>query len=255
MTQSRINLLPDELKGRRRAAAKAPTDKPAFWTILVALLMLAVDAAALYYVLDLRKAAVQETARLEDEKKEKQSEIDQKMAAFIELQQLEILVDNQLKVLGKLDPPNRLLWAEKLNMLALAINENAFITQLKLSETVIEEQTPESKAARDAWTKAGAKGVAPPIVTSPVITQTLTITGVCTGENETDQYYNALKFRDDLMKFETKNARGEPVKLMDGFVLAEFAGPFQTMTESGRQVNQFVFSMKTGETRTSSAAK
>ncbi|MCX7013976.1 MAG: hypothetical protein NTW86_15725 [Candidatus Sumerlaeota bacterium] len=172
----RINLLPEELTGRRaRAAAAGP---PPSWLVFVPIvLFVLVDVFLFWKVFNARSAAAAATKSMQAELADKEKTRDSKLKSFQELRDLKAKLDNQIEILRQLDPPDRILWSEKLNMLALAITPEAFITELTLTEKVTEVETEESIKRRQAWDndKSEKKGPAPKEVKVPIITQTLAI--------------------------------------------------------------------------------
>ena len=86
-------------------------------------------------------------------------------------------------MLNVLDPPNRLLWTEKLNIISDLRPENIYITQLEVTENVNQIETVASKRAIADWDEAKEDGEPletprPRPVKVPIITQELTLTGV-----------------------------------------------------------------------------
>jgi len=241
----RINLLPEEMRGRRGRAPRLRAEGPALWVIGVLVLIAAVNGAFLWWILWGRNETQAETQRLRAELKVKQDQRDAKYKDFQALRDLKKRLENQIEILNSLDPPDRLLWSEKLNMLALVVHPQVFITELAVTEKVTEVETQESIRRRQEWEARQEKVGSPPeAVKVPVITQTLIITAVCTGENERDQMDNALRFAGDLRNFSIPNARGEVERFMDGFNDVAF-GDFESTQLEGRDVCRFTYTLTT----------
>src|SRR5690606_36431461 len=129
------------------------------------------------------------------------------------------VVNNQMDVLRSLDPPDRILWSEKLNMLAGLIPPDVFLDEVKVVERVDLVETEQSKAAREAWRKNdnSKKGPEPKIVYRPVISYNLFITGLALGDNHVEQFNNVMAFHKAMIDHEEPARGGETRRFMDGF--------------------------------------
>jgi Tfp pilus assembly protein PilN len=255
----RINLLPEELRGARgRASMEARVARQGLSpvVILAILLIVAADAAFAWWVFDSRLEAIGERKEKDAKLAELNKKINEKYEDFQELKLLDEKVDNQLSVLESLAPPDRILWYEKLNMLARLVHPSVFITKLQLDEHVTEIETTKSLTTYQEWMDGGKIGPEPPHVKIPQITQTLAITAVTTGKNEVEQHKNALDFLADLQTYEAVNEHGDNTRFMDGFQPEEFGKWLFDTRElyKGREVCQFTYTLTTVPTAGESAS-
>ncbi len=244
----RINLLPEEMRGRGRAVSASRGEGISPAVLFLILLFLLIDAAAFYMVFHGVEANKKRSQELAETLKQKTKLRDKMMPEYEQL----IAQSEQLKlkeaILKTLDPPDRILWSQKLNMLCYIVHPQVFITNLKLQETVKEEETKESIKRRADYEKLTKKtGTAPAAVMIPIITQTLTITGITTGKNSTESLNNFNKFWNDLQQYQTTNNRGQKVRFMDGFLnTAVGSGGLDfTKVVGGKEVGQFTITLTT----------
>ena len=155
------------------------------------------------------------------------------------------LTSNELEILRALDPPNRLLWSEKLNMLAELIPDGIYLTQIKLTESVSEVQTKESRQRYNEWVKKGKKGKAPKIVKKPIITQRLFLYGVARAETPEDRLRLVSKFSEALKNFKWKTPKGEIHSFYEHFVGEIDTRELVATRVEGIPVTRFTFILKT----------
>ncbi len=239
----KINLLPQELqKGKKdrtpSAAAKAPVSG---MPLVVGVLILAFVAAGFtgYKVIGKKVREDRAVRALTNERDAKKKEVESKQQEFKELMELKTLLENQIEILNALDPPHRLLWSEKINMIAEVIPKNVFVTNLKMTELVQEEETNESKMRRETWTKAGAKGTPPPTIKKPKITQTLVISGITWADDPEQRLALILKFHDAMKEHTMPGFDGKPRRFMDNFKDQIRIEPTWVDRMAGRAVNRF----------------
>lgn len=184
---NRINLLPEEMRKRRRSGAAAGRRSsgagvsPLVWIVLLVIIggLGAYGFLQIYtpYTIAMNKKAEKEKqiAGLESEVKEMRDQIEG-------LAEIQDMVNSRLEVLNLLDPPDRLLWSEKLNLISDLRPNNVYIREIKLEEDVKEVETAESIRARENWERQRKRGKAegkkPAVVTRPEITQSLHIYGM-----------------------------------------------------------------------------
>lgn len=241
-----INLLPEELRGRKRKKrAVAHREGPSIVVVLFVVAILLGDVALGLAVCVKKWGARQETKDLEADIQELDAEIKDKMDGFETLKVLNETLENQVLVLQSLMPPNQVVWAEKVNMLAYLVLPDAYITELRVTEESIQVPTKASIEARKQWDKSDKLAPEPEPVTVPSVTQTLTIEGVAIGEDERDRYKNAVEFWEALVAFEIE-VDGKVHRFLDGFIPAEAMSPFDTQDpHHGRDVCRFEYRLKT----------
>ena len=220
----RINLLPVEERKRRRMkpSAEAMGAAPSGGgisplTVLILLLCYAVVVVLGYWVY---KQKVEDERTLK-EKRDALAEVKKEIKSiekqYAEIKKLKELTQNQLEVLNALDPVDRLLWAEKINMIAELIPDGVYITQIMVKENVQEKETPESLKAYDEWVKKGKQGTRPRPIKKPIITQYLTLDGVSRAELPEDRLRLISAFNEALQTFHWKTSSGKIHKFYDHF--------------------------------------
>lgn len=245
-----INLLPttDRKGGAAKKAEKVKSVGGAFESLVVLVFAgatFAVVGATGY--LSWNKVHQTKVAyhKLESEKKQIESEIDKFSDKAKEVQRMREIFDNQWEVLQSLDPPNRILWSEKINMLADLIPADVFLTKLHLEEHVTDVEIESSIEAREKWEAGGKKGPKPPVVKKPVITYTFRITGLATGSDNVEQFDNVIKFSDAIVAHESTDARGNKTRFMDNFSPNIDFEELEATLYEGTPVNQFTFRLTT----------
>ena len=236
----KINLIPAELAGKKRRE-KFATPKPSLivMLVIVGLFVLVVCEGLLAY----RAKAASEKAlkAATSEQDEVKGKIDALEGEYKSLRDIKMLVANQIEILNSLNPTNRLLWSEKLNMLADLIPPNVYITDLLMTESVNNVETLESQQRRAEWEKAGKKGTPPSVVKKPVIKQSLRITGITFAENSEKRLQLVLDFLNALQRYSYRTASGETQRFMDNFDDLIKIVKIPTVLVQGVEVSQFVF--------------
>src|SRR5690606_21172648 len=123
---------------------------------------------------------VAETQQVRNRNEALGREIEQKEEQFEELQEMERVLRNQIALLETLDPPDRLFWAEKLNLLPLYVPDGVFLTTIEVTESSREVETADSRRLQDEWRRkpARSRGPQPPQEFQTIITQQLELEGV-----------------------------------------------------------------------------
>lgn len=245
-----INLLPEaDKKGRGRKTAKAAGAGSApFGSAVVAMAAVAVVVivggtgynswSGVHEV----KAKV---AKLVAEKQVVEEEIGQLSDEAREIRRLRQVFSNQWEVLQSLDPPNRILWSEKINMLANLMPAEIFLSEIDLKETVLEIEIQASIDARQKWSDDGKRGTEPLPVKKPIITYTLQLKGLATGPSGVEQFNNVIRFHDALVAHESVDETGTKRRFMENFNPSiEFESVKATLYE-GVPVNEFIFRLRT----------
>ena len=248
----RINLLPDEMRksgGRKTAAAapKAPSANQANVFIALILIVALGAAGALFFWSKSQVDAAQTTEReLRNEQTRLQGEIDQLSPQAKKMRATMQKLEGQTAVLTALDPPQRVLWSQKLAYMSELIPADVFITRLEITENQQQVEIEESREAYEEWEDAGREGEAPVIQTKPIVTYSVRIHGLASGETNVEQFDNVLRFHDALKAHRTTNREGETVAFMDQFnetIEVEYVEA--TLYKGEYPVNEFVFVLRT----------
>lgn len=227
--------------------------------MLVAIGMLAINGAAFFYAWGNVQASNRRVSAIETKVASVKKEIGLKEQEAAQLQHYREVLANQMDVLRSLDPTDRILWCEKINMLANLIPANVFIAEVKISEDVKMVETEQSKKARETWAKSKSKtkGKEPEVVTRPVISYVVRLTGLALGKDNVEQFNNVLAFHKAMTEHELVGRNGAKVRFMDNFnENIEFESVEATLYE-GTPVNKFIFKLTTkpmGEEDKSQAA-
>lgn len=176
----KLNLLPQEYSSK--AAAGAPAGPPQggalmVGAVLAAVYLIIIGVAVMIFLQladsnrRLQKAQA-EFAKVDAERKRLLTE-------FNEIKELEDALRNQVAVLDTLDPPDRIYWAKKMNMLPAIVPDGVYLTDVKLVERLQEVETKASRQAQADWAKRkGNKGAQPPKQTRTIITYQMTMAAV-----------------------------------------------------------------------------
>lgn len=252
-----INLLDQGSAKGRPGKPAAPGARPSaggggggsLLTILALLFALGINGAAGWFGYQNYSSAHKRFAAIKGEHDKVQAEIANKENEAESVRKYREVVENQLDVLNSLDPADRILWAEKLNMLSGLMPTNVFLAEIDVQEKVTMVETEQSKQARAKWQKMKKaekdKTKEPKIVTKPVISYVVRLTGLASGKDNVEQFDNMMKFHRAMTEFETVANSGEARRFMDNFnPNIEFEKVEATVYE-GVPVNQFVFKLTT----------
>jgi Tfp pilus assembly protein PilN len=245
-----INLLPEpESKGRK--AGRKPAAGPAGGGLeSAAILMLAAVMTVLvfsggFYSYSQVKAAEQALQERRARLNHLQAEISKHEREAQQIRRMRQVMNNQWELLQALDPPDRILWSEKLEMLAQLMPTNVFLSQIDVVENVVEVETQESIRRRQQWEADRRQGPRPAVVRKPIITYILTVKGLATGADNIEQFDNVLRFHEALVSHKGPDHKGEERAFMDGFnPNIEFESVLATLFE-GVPVNEFSFKLRT----------
>lgn len=248
----RINLLPVSEK-KRRALRRTPEGRePGIagpgvspFTIIILVICFAL-VAVLAYLIYMQKV---EDERLLQEKRDQvkyyEDEISKIQKDYVAIKKLLDLTTNQIEILRALDPPNRILWSEKLNMLAELVPDGIYLTRIKVDEEVKEVETEDSKRQYKQWLDGGKKGARPPAIKKPIITQTLYLYGISRAELPEDRLRLISSFSEALKTFSWKNREGEVRSFFEHFAGEIDTSELVVTRIEGVSVTQFTFIMKT----------
>lgn len=247
----RINLLPPELAGKAgktRASRKAPGAAPPGANPLFILIAIVAFGAAIYGCYSFYAKWQGEKDKLEAAKKElietekEVAETREKFREFIETRDLILAL---AEVLDSIDPPNRIIWAEKLLMIADLIPANVYVTQIKIIEKEQQVITEESKRAIEAWQKAGSQGPKPEEVKKPIIHQELTLSALASQDVAQEQFTPILALLNSMQSYSRKRQDGSQRRFMENFVGQPTYGDIKATTYEGVSVFQFSIFLKT----------
>ena len=220
-----------------------------FLTILTLVIAVGLNGAAGYVGFSHYSQARERFTAVKVEHEKVKAEIAAKETEAESVRKYREVVANQLDVLNSLDPPDRILWAEKLNMLSGLVPTNVFLAEVDVTEKVDMVETEQSKAARAKWQKMKKadkeKTKEPAIVTKPVISYVVKLTGLASGRDNVEQFDNMMKFHQAMTEYQMVGQGGETRRFMDSFnPNIEFEKVEATVYE-GVPVNQFVFKLTT----------
>lgn len=242
----KINLLPQNSQKGLGGSKGATVNRGAMLVVLLALLMAALNGGALWMALSCIWTAKAELAGVQSKLDLVNEQIQKRMTEAEQVKKFRDVVKNQMDVLQSLDPPERMLWCEKLNMLSNLIPADVFISEINVTEQVEMVETEASKAARLKWEKAEKKvGTEPAPVKRPLISYLMKVTGVALGRDNVEQFNNVMKFHKAMTTYSIKDAQGRERKFMDGFDPNINLGSIEATVSEGEAVNQFTFTLRT----------
>jgi hypothetical protein len=245
-----INLLPEPDAKGRKAGRKPVPGASGTGLETAAILMLAAVMAALvfsggFYSISQLRAAQERRQVAQTRLDQVQAEINKHEREARQIRRMRQVLNNQWELLQALDPPDRILWSEKLEMLANLMPPNVFLSNIGVVENVVEVETAASIERRRQWEANRRQGQRPPVVKKPIITYVLTVKGLATGADNIEQFDNVLKFHQALISHKTVDHNGVERAFMDNFnPNIEFESVLATLFE-GVPVNEFSFKLRT----------
>ncbi|MEQ8820074.1 MAG: hypothetical protein RLY93_07490 [Sumerlaeia bacterium] len=254
----RINLLAQQQASGKAAAAPKAGGGGGFnatGLLVAVILLIALGAAlgsALMFFNRVRESQLA-VERLQAEKKSIDAEINKKRADSEDLARTLSVLKTQYVVLQALDPPDRLLWSRKLNVLPMYVPGGIFLTDITVTENVKEVELPESRRRYADWEKNDKKGTPPTRTFKPVITQQMSLKGVSfvTEGGSSERIRKIIDFYNDLRdKKVTLEWNGEEVNFMDKFKDEEAFSDFESVEIDKRQCTKFAFNFTTRELNT-----
>ncbi|MDX2177852.1 MAG: hypothetical protein SF028_15425 [Candidatus Sumerlaeia bacterium] len=245
----KINLLPQELSGK--SAAKSSTSEGGALVVLVGIVMFLVAGGSLFWTVSTVSASRERKFEAEEAAKKVEEELKTTKAQWSEIEEGMNVMQNQLAVIQALDPPDRLLWTKKLNMLPMLVPENVFLTKIEVKQDVREVETPESLQGYDAWVAAGSKGAPPVRVRRPSISQSVALTGLAYSPENRSEDRLAL-VTEFLSNLESKAVvvpySGEEEYFITGFLRRIDFSPIELERIGDREVSKFTFTLNTKST-------
>lgn len=241
----KINLLPQNM-ANSRATGPQKANSPMTIVIMAGVLMAVLNGLAGWLAFSSVIAAKDDVDRVQAKYDKINKQIETRVKEADEVRKFREVVKNQMDVLRSLDPPERLLWSEKMNMLANLMPPDVFVSEILVTEKVEMVETDASKAAHMKWEKLDKKkGPEPGKVNRPLITYEMKLTGLALGKDSTEQLNNVVKFHTALNSYKMTDAQGKERRFMDGFnPTIEMGGTLTTVYE-GTAVDQFIFTLKT----------
>ncbi len=245
----KLNLLQQE--GSARSASGPSMSAPGGGTFLVAGILMAAFVVILGYG-GMRYIQMdrdnRETATVRGEAQKLDADIKRKEEQFEELRELERVLRNQIALLETLDPPDRLFWAEKLNLLPLYVPDGVFLTTIQVTESSREVETADSRRVQEAWLKkpARSRGPQPPQNFQTIISQQLRLDGVSYVADGTSDDRLALitTFLRDLQTKEVAApGTGQTTSFFRNFRSIDYA-PIEGVTIAGRECSKFSFTLR-----------
>lgn len=242
----KINLLPQNSQKGLGASRGASVNRGAMLVVALALLMVALNGGALWMALSSVWEAKAELASVKTKLDLVNEQINKRMTEAEQVKKFRDVVTNQMDVLRSLDPPERILWCEKMNMLSNLIPPDVFISEINVTEQVEMVETEASKAARLKWERAEKKvGTQPAPVKRPLISYLMKVTGVALGKDNVEQFNNVMKFHKSMTTYKMKDAQGKEISFMDGFDPNINLGSIEATVYEGESVNEFTFTLRT----------
>lgn len=244
----KINLLPQNEQKKYKGGAAAPKiGSGSMIIVAAAILMLAINGGAGWMAFRSVMTAKQGLDEVQSRYDSINAEITKKMSSADAVRKYREVVTNQMDVLKSLDPSDRILWSEKLNMLSNLVPSDVFLTEIVVNEQTKMVETEASKAARAKWEKdtREKKGKQPEQVLKPIITYKMTLTGLALGKDNVEQFNNVLRLQKALTTYSMKDNKGKAHRFMDGFIPNVEFGPIEASTYEGTPVNHFVFILNT----------
>lgn len=243
----KVNLLPQELLGKG-SSQKAQQSSDGGLVVFLALFGFVVVVGTIFgYSIHAQYQAEKAKKEAEARAKTLEGELRALRVEYEELELMLRILQNQKAVLDALDPPDRLLWSKKLNMLPMLVPENVFLTDIVLTEKVSEIETEESLKATQAWVAAGSKGTPPPKEKVPVIDQKMDMTGLAyspEGKSE-NRLQRITEFRTNL---ESKDVKipytGKSERFIVGFRRTVGISAIELSSVMERDVSKFTFSLQ-----------
>jgi hypothetical protein len=247
----RINLL-DQSPGKRNAVGdpSLPQGGGSVIVLLAAMVMITLNGGLAMKAWKNVGRAKADFQGIKAERDGLKANINSQLNEADQIREFREIVANQMDVLRSLDPQDRILWCEKVNMLANLIPANVFLVDLEITEDVKMVETEQSKIAREKWkttSKKKRKGDEPKPVFKPVIKYKMDITGLALGKDSVEQFNNVLSFHEAMIAHQEVDAFGKDQRFMDGFNSNIEFDTVETMVYEGTPVNKFIFKLQTHE--------
>ncbi|MCC6546555.1 hypothetical protein IT570_05245 [Candidatus Sumerlaeota bacterium] len=242
----KINLLPQEMAGGRAVASSSSGGGGAIVALaLVAIFLINVGLAGFLFVNYNKAKQEYDSAKATADKVRadmtaKQNEYTTAQVSFDRMSKI-VALDRAL------DPPDRLLWSRKLNMLPMLVPEGVYTTQLQVLQKVSERETQESIKRRNEYAKKKKDaGTPPPIEKVPVFAQSLVVSGIAyvPGGTENQRLESIVQFNRNLMQAKKKLPfDSAETGFMEGFNGTIKPSAVRSEKRDGRDVQTFTFTI------------
>lgn len=242
----KINLLPQELAGAK-AAGPSFQAGGSLLIALVAIVLLVVNVGLGGYMYFQYSDAMAERNRLQREADAIEEELAETEVQYEEMKTSIERMERLISVAEALDPPDRILWARKLNMLPLLVPEGVYLTEIEVTRNVRLVETDAYLDARNRWERE-REGPPPEVEREPVISQTLVLQGVAyvDGGTPNQRLEQLIRFSDNLRGDSVRVPFDrEPAFFMEGFTGGIRPSPVSGARIEGREVSRFSFTMNT----------
>lgn len=258
----KINLLPQDMARGGAATggssgAASPAGEGGAIALAIMLLVLAILSGGSWYLYSQYNDAKTAHAAAKAENEKVKRELEQLKAEWQEIERDLQVMRNQIAVIETLDPPDRLLWTKKLNLLPMLVPENVFLTEILVTEKVEEKETEESVKAFNEWNKT-KKGPPPVRVKRPIIRQTLSLSGVAySPNNRSDERLERItEFIRNLQESEAELPfDGKSYRFLEGMLPSINYSDIKQAQAGGREVLSFKFNIEAKPTQAATRKK
>lgn len=240
----KTNLLPPELQKKRAqpkrgggglSAGSGPGVSFAAVALALLFVFVLIDGYTAYRLYSTVSTAKRAAAKAKSDLDAAKKFYDDQHKAYEEKFREWTLMREKEEILTVLMPKDRIIWAEKLNMLADLIPDGVYLSNVEVTEKIDKVETKESIKAREEYQKkkdeitakkAAAAVSGPPEkigpeplkIEKPIITQTLILSALAQwGEGDVARLDKVSEFQQRMQTYETKNDKGEVRRFGDGF--------------------------------------
>lgn len=247
----KINLLPQEMAGGRAgggASSSGSGSGGAFVALILALIFI-VNVAIVGVLFVQYTGAKQRYDTVKAKADKVHAEMTTKQNEYTATQ---MSYDRMSKIVAldrALDPPDRVLWSRKLNMLPMLVPEGVSTTQLQVVQKASERETQESIKRRNEYEKKKKgknPGPAPVPEKVPVYAQTMMISGIAyvPGGTENQRLESIVQFNRNLMSSKKKLPFDKAeTSFMEGFQTSVRPSAVRSEKRDGRDVQTFTFTI------------
>ncbi|HNM47858.1 MAG TPA: hypothetical protein PKH51_12630 [Candidatus Sumerlaeota bacterium] len=247
----KINLLPQEMAGGRAGGASSSGSGSGGALVALVLALIFIVNVAIVGVLFVQYTNAKQ--RYDTVKAKADKEHAEMTAKQNEYTATQMSYDRMSKIVAldrALDPPDRVLWSRKLNMLPMLVPEGVYTTQLQVVQKASERETQESIKRRNEYEKKKKKGKNPgpaPVPEKvPVYAQTMMISGIAyvPGGTENQRLESIVQFNRNLMSSKKKLPFDKAeTSFMEGFQTSVRPSAVRSEKRDGRDVQTFTFTI------------
>ena len=210
-----VNLLPSKKQSKSRpskatvigpaspsGASSGPGAMGALLTFVILVAALGVSGYAGWKVYKEHKDKMDAEISIKSQVRTLEREVADLEKKVEHLAALEEILNSEIQVLNNLSPPDRVVWAEKLNQLAAMRPPNIYIQTIAVTEEVREVETEASIAATREWEDSGKRQARPPRVMRPIMQQKLRIEAIAYTRDALDRQGLMMRFHNQMIDFE-----------------------------------------------------